>query len=35
MFHMNNKKTTQRISAVIIALLILAILIPTVSYLFL
>lgn len=34
MFNMNNKKTRQRISAVIIIILILAMVIPTVSYLF-
>ena len=34
MFNMNNKKTKQRISAVIIVILILAMVIPTLSYLF-
>lgn len=33
MFRMNNKKTRQRVSAVIVILLVLAMLIPTVSYL--
>lgn len=34
MFNMNNKKTKQRVSAVIIIILVLAMVIPTVSYLF-
>lgn len=34
MFNMNNRKTKQRISAVIIAILVLAMVIPTLSYLF-
>lgn len=34
MFNMNNKKTRQRISAAIIVLLILAIVIPTLAYMF-
>jgi len=34
MFNMHNKKTKQRISAVIIAILVLAMVIPTLSYLF-
>lgn len=34
MFNMNNKKTKQRVSAVIVILLVLAMVIPTVSYLF-
>lgn len=34
MFNMNNKKTKQRVSAVIIAILVLAMVIPTLSYLF-
>lgn len=34
MFHMNNKKTKQRISAAIIVLLILAMVIPTLAYMF-
>ncbi|SOY29090.1 hypothetical protein AMURIS_01805 [Acetatifactor muris] len=33
MFNMNNKKTKQRVSAVIVILLVLAMLIPTLSYL--
>ncbi len=33
MLNMNNKKTRQKISAVIVILLVLAMLIPTVSYL--
>lgn len=32
MFNMNNKKTKQRISAVIIAFLILAMILPTLAY---
>lgn len=34
MFNMSNKKTKQRVSAVIVILLVLAMVIPTVSYLF-
>lgn len=34
MFNLNNKKTRQRISAVIIAILVLAMIIPTVTYFF-
>lgn len=34
MLNMNNKKTKQRVSAVIIIILVLAMIIPTVSYLF-
>lgn len=34
MFNMNNKKAKQRVSAVIVILLVLAMVIPTVSYLF-
>lgn len=34
MFNMNNKKTRQRISATIIVLLILAMVIPTLAYMF-
>lgn len=34
MLNMNNKKTRQRISAVIIIILVLAMVIPTLSYLF-
>lgn len=34
MFNMNNKKTKQRISAAIIVLLILAMVIPTLAYMF-
>ncbi len=34
MFNMNNKKTRQRISAAIIVLLILAMVIPTLAYMF-
>lgn len=34
MFNMNNKKTRQRVSAVIIIILVLAMIIPTVTYLF-
>lgn len=34
MFNMNNKKTKQRISAAIIVLLVLAMIIPTLSYFF-
>lgn len=33
MFNMNNKKTRQKVSAVIVILLVLAMLIPTLSYL--
>lgn len=33
MFHMNNKKTKQVVSAVIIIVLVLAMVIPTLSYL--
>lgn len=32
MFNMNNKKTKQRISAVIIAIIVVAMLLPTLSY---
>ena len=32
MFNMNNKKTRQRISAVIIAIIVVAMLLPTLSY---
>ncbi len=34
MFNMNNKKTRQRISVTIIGLLVLAMIVPTLSYLF-
>ncbi len=34
MFNMNNKKTKQRVSAIIVILLVLAMVIPTVAYLF-
>jgi succinate dehydrogenase hydrophobic anchor subunit len=34
MFNMNNKKTKQRVSAVIVIILVLAMIIPTLSYLF-
>ena len=34
MLNMNNKKTKQRISAVIIVLLVLAMILPTLSYFF-
>lgn len=34
MFHFHNKKTKQRISAVIIIILVLAMIIPTLSYMF-
>lgn len=34
MFNLHNKKTKQRISAIIIAILVLAMIIPTLSYLF-
>lgn len=33
MFNMNNKKTKQRISAVIIAVIVFAMIIPTLAYL--
>lgn len=33
MFNLNNKKTRQKVSAVIVILLVLAMLIPTLSYL--
>lgn len=32
MFNMNNKKTKQRVSAVIIVILVLAMVLPTLSY---
>lgn len=32
MFNMNNKKTKQRVSAVIIAILIIAMVLPTLAY---
>lgn len=32
MFNMNNKKTRQRVSAVIIAIIIVAMILPTLSY---
>ncbi len=32
MFNMNNKKTKQRVSAVIIAIIVVAMLLPTLSY---
>ncbi len=34
MFNLNNRKTKQKISAVIIVILVLAMVIPTLSYLF-
>lgn len=34
MFNLNNKKTKRRVSAVIIIILVLAMVIPTLSYLF-
>lgn len=34
MFRMNNKKTKQRISAIIVIILVLAMIIPTLSYIF-
>lgn len=34
MFNLNNRKTKQRVSAVIIVILVLAMVIPTLSYLF-
>jgi len=34
MFNLNNKKTKQRISAIIIAIIVLAMIVPTLSYFF-
>lgn len=34
MFNMNNHKTRQRVSAVIIAIIVVAMVLPTLSYLF-
>ncbi len=34
MFNMNNKKTKQRVAGIIIVLLVLAMIIPTLSYFF-
>lgn len=34
MFRLNNKKTRQRVSAVIIAIIVLAMIIPTLTYFF-